>query len=86
MDRNNPDNGFCALPFVQYSTYNGGRYRLCCMAKEPQDIGKPDVNQEELGISGTWNHEYIRDVRRRMASGEWLPECSECERLERNEL
>jgi sulfatase maturation enzyme AslB (radical SAM superfamily) len=84
MERNDPNNGFCALPFVQYSTYNGGRYRLCCMAKEPQDIGKPDVNQEELGISGTWNHEYIRDVRQRMAAGEWLPECVECERLERN--
>lgn len=72
--------GFCALPFVQYSTYNGGRYRLCCMAKEPETI----VNQEKLGISGTWNHEYIRDVRRRMTAGEWLPECVECDHLERN--
>ena len=74
--------GFCALPFVQYSTYNGGRYRLCCMAKEPKET----VNQEELGISGTWNHDYIKDVRARMAEGEWLPECSECERLERNDI
>lgn len=72
--------GFCALPFVQYSTYNGGRYRLCCMAKEP----KQGVNQEELGIAGTWNHEYIKNVRAKMAEGEWLPECTECERLERN--
>ena len=74
--------GFCALPFVQYSTYNGGRYRLCCMAKEPKET----VNQEELGIKGTWNHDYIKDVRARMAEGEWLPECSECERLERNDI
>ena len=74
--------GFCALPFVQYSTYNGGRYRLCCMAKEPKNT----VNQEELGIAGTWNHDYIRDVRSRMAEGEWLPECVECERLERNNI
>ena len=74
--------GFCALPFVQYSTYNGGRYRLCCMAKEPKNT----VNQEELGIAGTWNHDYIRDVRARMAEGEWLPECVECERLERNNI
>lgn len=78
------DNGFCALPFVQYSTYNGGRYRLCCMAKEPQDVGHETVNQHELGIDGTWNHEYIKDVRKRMVQGEWLPECVECERLERN--
>ena len=74
--------GFCALPFVQYSTYNGGRYRLCCMAKEPKET----VNQEKLGIKGTWNHAYIRDVRARMAEGEWLPECGECERLERNNI
>ena len=74
--------GFCALPFVQYSTYNGGRYRLCCMAKEPEAL----VDQEKLGIEGTWNHEYIKDVRRRMAEGEWLPECVECEHLERNNI
>ena len=78
----NKDNGFCALPFVQYSTYNGGRYRLCCMAKEPTEL----VNQEELGIDGTWNHEYIKDVRKRMTAGEWLPECSECLHLERNDI
>lgn len=76
--------GFCALPFVQYSTYNGGRYRLCCMAREPGDIGKEHVMQEELGIAGTWNHDYIKDIRKRMAAGEWLPECTECEHLERN--
>ena len=74
--------GFCALPFVQYSTYNGGRYRLCCMAKEPEQL----VDQEKLGITGTWNHEYIKDVRRRMASDEWLPECVECQHLERNNI
>lgn len=72
--------GFCSLPFVQYSTYNGGRYRLCCMAKEPKKL----VNQEELGIEGTWNHDYIKEVRRKMTAGEWLPECGECQHLERN--
>ena len=41
---NKSDSGFCALPFVQYSTYNGGRYRLCCMAKEPETL----VDQETL--------------------------------------
>ena len=76
----NNDSGFCALPFVQYSTYTGGRYRLCCMAKEPETL----VDQEILGIAGTWNHNYIRDVRRRMTSGEWMPECVECDHLERN--
>lgn len=74
--------GFCALPFVQYSTYNGGRYRLCCMAREPEEL----VDQEKLGIQGTWNHDYIKDVRRRMSEGEWLPECVECEHLERNNI
>ena len=72
--------GFCSLPFVQYSTFNGGRFRLCCMAKEPKDL----VNQEELGIDGTWNHDYIKDVRRRMTAGEKLSECIECHHLERN--
>lgn len=83
---NDKDNGFCALPFVQYSTFNGGRYRLCCMAREPKDVGLKTVDQEKLGIEGTWNHEYIRGVRERMTKGEWLPECVECERLERNNI
>ena len=52
------------------------------MAQEPETL----VNQEELGIKETWNHEYIRDVRRRMSAGEWLPECVECSRLERNNI
>ena len=78
----NNDSGFCALPFVQYSTYNGGRFRLCCMAKEPKEL----VNQEELGIQGTWNHKYIKEVRRKMTAGEWLPECVECQHLERNDI
>ena len=50
------------------------------MAKEPATL----VNQEELGIDGTWNHDYIKDVRRRMTAGEKLDECSECHHLERN--
>jgi hypothetical protein len=50
------------------------------MAKEPKEL----VNQEELGIDGTWNHNYIKDVRRRMTAGEKLPECIECHHLERN--
>jgi MoaA/NifB/PqqE/SkfB family radical SAM enzyme len=50
------------------------------MAKEPKDL----VNQEELGIDGTWNHDYIKDVRRRMTAGEKLSECVECHHLERN--
>ena len=50
------------------------------MAKEPNEL----VNQEELGIDGTWNHNYIKDVRRRMTAGEKLDECSECHHLERN--
>jgi MoaA/NifB/PqqE/SkfB family radical SAM enzyme len=52
------------------------------MAKEPDEL----VNQEELGIAGTWNHDYIKEVRRKMTAGEWLPECVECERLERNNI
>ena len=50
------------------------------MAKEPKEL----VNQEKLGIDGTWNHNYIKDVRRRMTAGEKLPECVECHHLERN--
>jgi MoaA/NifB/PqqE/SkfB family radical SAM enzyme len=50
------------------------------MAKEPKEL----VNQEELGINGTWNHDYIKNVRRRMTAGEQLPECVECHHLERN--
>ena len=52
------------------------------MAKEPKEL----VNQEELGIDGTWNHNYIKDVRRRMTAGEKLPECIECHHLERNDI
>jgi predicted DNA-binding protein (UPF0278 family) len=52
------------------------------MAKEP----KEKVDQEKLGIDGTWNHKYIKDVRERMTKGEWLPECRECLHLEKNNI
>ena len=73
-------NGFCALPFVQYSTYNHGRYRLCCMAKEPAE----ELNQNHLSMEQIWNSDYMKQVRRDMLAGKWRPECTECQHLERN--
>jgi len=72
--------GFCALPFVQYSTYNHGRYRLCCMAKEPEQ----ELNQFDMSMEEIWNSDYMRTVRKDMLEGKWRPECVECEHLERN--
>ena len=72
--------GFCALPFVQYSTYNHGRYRLCCMAKEPAE----ELNQNHLSMEQIWNSDYMKQVRRDMLAGKWSPECTECDHLERN--
>jgi sulfatase maturation enzyme AslB (radical SAM superfamily) len=50
------------------------------MAQEPEQT----IDQEKLGIADTWNHDYLKDVRQRLTAGEWLPECVECQRLERN--
>ena len=72
--------GYCTLPFVQYSTYNHGRYRLCCMAKEPAE----ELNQNHLSMQEIWNSDYMKQVRKDMLEGKWRPECSECEHLERN--
>ncbi|MCP4910322.1 MAG: twitch domain-containing radical SAM protein [Bacteroidetes bacterium] len=68
---------FCALPFTQFSTFNHGRHRLCCMAQEPE-VDNPTDDLETV-----WNGDYMKNVRKRMHDGEALKECRDCYDLER---
>jgi organic radical activating enzyme len=83
MERDKPEDGniiarhFCSLPFTQFSTFNHGRHRLCCMAQEP-DVDNPTDDLETV-----WNGNYMKNVRKRMHSGDALKECRDCYDLER---
>ena len=71
-------NGFCVLPFTQYSTYNTKDYRLCCMAKDP----KIPISQKNKSINEIWNSDYLKTVRKTMIAGEWHKDCITCKNLE----
>ena len=82
MERDKPEDGniiakhFCSLPFTQFSTFNHGKYRLCCMAQEP------DVDYPTDDLKAVWNNDYLKSVRRRMHNGDALKECRDCYDLE----
>lgn len=78
MTKSVPDT-ICMMPFVSLGTKPDGVARVCCMAphleavKDNERVGWPGTTLEE-----TWNGETFREVRKRMLSGEKLPECSAC--------
>ncbi len=71
-------NGFCIIPFTQYSTYNTYEYRLCCMAEEPEI----PIDQKSQSINDIWNSNYLKDVRKTMINGKWHKDCNKCKKLE----
>ena len=71
-------NGFCTIPFTQYSTYNTKEYRLCCMAEDP-DIS---ISQKDKSMQEIWNSDYLKNVRKTMINGSWHKDCIKCKNLE----
>lgn len=69
IDKNNKS--FCSLPFDH--SYIDPQYqrKLCCVAKE----GFPE---KKTTLENFWNSPYIKDIRKKMISGDMVNDCSNC--------
>ena len=81
-----PKSRICAAPWTLLNTKATGHFRLCCRVNKKYQYaydadGKPYHANTHSAID--WiNSDYLNDIKRRMLSGEDLPECSRCYRAE----
>lgn len=66
-------NIFCVAPFVNLSTTNNGKVRLCCQSKT---LGKLHVNKHSL--EDIWQGPEYQRVREQFLNNEWPSECDTC--------
>ena len=81
---NKPDT-MCLAPWVHTYLSPQTERRLCCASREPAqnfeqyiDTAAGTGKYIPLTLEAHWNSEHMRSVRRRMMSGETLPECEVC--------
>ena len=63
---------FCAAPFVHMVHNPDGQYRTCCMFEKP-------LKGQYKNIQEAFDSEENQIIRKRMLSGETLPECKKCD-------
>jgi len=66
-------NIFCVAPFVNLSTTNNGKVRLCCQSKT---LDKLHVNKHSL--EDIWHGTEYQRVREQFLNNEWPKECITC--------
>lgn len=64
---------FCVAPFVNLSTTNNGKVRLCCQSKT---LGNLHVNKHSL--EDIWQGKDYQRVRQQFLNNEWPAECVTC--------
>lgn len=81
---NKPDT-FCLAPWVHTYLSPQTERRMCCASREPAqnfeqyiDTGAGTGKYIPITLEEHWNSEHMKSVRRRMISGETLPECEVC--------
>jgi len=70
-------NIFCVAPFVNLSTTNNGKVKLCCQSKT---LDKLHVNQHNL--DEIWQGEAYNRIRDQFLNNEWPKECITCKNNE----
>ena len=70
-------NIFCVAPFVNLSTTNNGKVRLCCQSKT---LDKLHVNKHSL--DEIWQGEAYTRIRNQFLNNEWPDECVICKNNE----
>jgi hypothetical protein len=75
----------CMAPWTHTYLSPQTERRLCCASREPAQSFEQYIDTESgtgqyhpITLEEHWNSEHMRDVRRRMMSGETLPECAVC--------
>lgn len=67
---------YCPLPFSEIYSDNNGDYKLCCHAM------KMNRNVNDYAPFEFWDSEFMEDIRHKMLSGEKIPECNVCWKME----
>jgi MoaA/NifB/PqqE/SkfB family radical SAM enzyme len=76
----------CALPWLNLNTTPQGQCKLCCHISDFKVISAAKnipVGWGRNTIDQIWNGMHMREVRRRMLTGEEVPDCGECYAMER---
>jgi hypothetical protein len=75
---------FCVLPWIHFNVNPDGVATLCCQSHHRvHDNEGRELNLQSHSMQEIWNAEGMKDIRRRMSSGEWLPHCQACFNNER---
>jgi sulfatase maturation enzyme AslB (radical SAM superfamily) len=74
-------NIFCVAPFVNLSTTNNGKVRLCCQSKT---LDKLHVNKHNL--DEIWQGEAYNRIRNQFLNNEWPAECITCKNNEDKDI
>ena len=71
---------FCLAPWISAHTFPDGRTFPCCV----WDIGNPIGNINDQNLKDIFNNDKLKEVRRKMLSGEKVESCSRCYSIEKN--
>lgn len=86
--KENLTTNFCPAPWLHTHITPQSERRLCCVSREPATWQRRSINEESISESAEyapvtfseyWNSEKMKDIRKRMLSGESLPECAACD-------
>lgn len=70
---------FCSAPWVQLSTSSNGNAKICCLStKKLQNEQGENFSFEKNRISEIWNSSEMQNIRKKMLTGDKLPECIAC--------
>lgn len=79
------DNKHCLAPWTHTYLSPQSERRLCCASREPAQNFKQYIDTQAgtneykpATLEEHWNSDHMKNVRRRMMSGEELPECEVC--------
>ena len=71
---------FCPYPWISIMTQPTGAANFCCVAREQfkNDDGTMFNLNKGDKIEQVWNSNHMREVRKQMATGENVPQCTRC--------
>ena len=70
---------FCVYPWMEFIVGPTRHIKLCCIAEEGmRDESGKIYNTEQFPIDEIWNGSSMREVRKKMLSGEKIRACSHC--------
>ena len=73
---------FCAFPWKYLTVGPDGSARICCMTQKRISADGVPMSVYHNSWEDIWNSDYMRDIRRAMVRGEYIPDCEVCYQAE----